>query len=124
MFVTLLAAIVLGALRMSKNPTVVQSLLALQVPIVGWVVPYALCKSLLNRKLYPASAYAAAIVLYVLAFPFFALATAEAWWTAAMAGSYIGFFALHLLILRLLGYRLIHLPTDVRRAEALELFAD
>lgn len=107
MFVTLVAAIVLGLLRWAQQSNMQWAVVGLQLPLLIWVFPFAMCRGLLQTRWYPDILFALGITAFVLALPSFTLSDEEVGYVALFVGMYVFVFAGHLLLLRGLGFRLV-----------------
>jgi hypothetical protein len=107
MFVTLVAAIVLGLLRWAQQANIQWAGVVLQTPLLVWVFPLAMCRGLLQTRWYPDILFALGITAFVLALPSFTLSDEEVGYVAVFVGTYVFVFAGHLLLLRGLGFRLV-----------------
>jgi len=106
MFVTLLAAVVMGLLRWAKIAELNYAVIGLQLPLLAWVFPAVITVGLFLPRLYPGGLYAAGLTAFLLALPSFTLPGEAAHGMTLFVGAYTLFFALHVLLLRGLGYRL------------------
>ena len=114
MLVTLVAAIVLGLLRWAQQSNMQWAVIGLQVPLLAWAFPFALCRGLLQARWYPDILFALGVTAFVLALPLFTLSSEEVGGVAIVVGTYVGVFAGHLLMLRAVGFRLVQYKPSFR----------
>lgn len=114
MLLTLIVAVVSALLRWAqqseRNPAIFAGLIW---PLLAWVYPFVMSRGILRPKWYPEGLFAAGLTVYVLALPFFALRPG-ATYAMLIIASYTLTFAIHLLLLRFLGFRLVQLPNAAR----------
>jgi hypothetical protein len=107
MLVTLVAAIVLGLLRWAQQSNMQWAVVGLQLPLLVWVFPFAMCRGLLGQRWYPDILFALGVTGFVLALPAFTLSADDVGSVALFVGTYVAVYAAHLLLLRWLGFRLV-----------------
>jgi hypothetical protein len=114
MFVTLVAAIVLGLLRWAQQANLQWAVVALQTPLLMWVFPFVMCRGLLRTRWYPDILFAVGVSAFALALPLFTLSEEEVGEVALFVGTYVFIFAGHLLLMRGLGFRLVQYKPKFR----------
>jgi hypothetical protein len=107
MVTTFVVAVVLGVLRWMSHLERDEPILLVLAVTLGWGVPYALTPGLLSVRWYPWGVVAAGMFLFALALPLVGSHERVRWYEVLVIASYLTFFAGHLLLLRLLGYRLV-----------------
>lgn len=114
MLVTLVAAIVLGLLRWAQQSNMQWAVVGLQIPLLIWVFPFVMCRGLLQTRWYPDILFALGVMAFVLGLPAFTLSLDDVLNVAVFVGTYVLVFAGHLLLLRLLGFRLVQYKPTFR----------
>ena len=107
MLVTFVAAIVLGLLRWAQQSNMQWAVVGLQLPLLVWVFPFAMCRGLLQQRWYPDILVALGVTSFVLALPAFTLSADDVGGVALFVSVYVAVYAAHLLLLRWLGFRLV-----------------
>lgn len=110
MVLTLIAAVVMALLRWVSVAQLQYSVFGLQLPLLAWVFPAVAMAGLLLPRWYPWGLYALGATLFILALPVAALPAKDALVSLRSTGIYVLFFALHALLVRGLGFRLLHGP--------------